>query len=116
MSDLAAELRPRLEERLTTLTRREEALQRHLRGQDGRLEADSSDKVGFNGQDEVLEGLEESALREIPQIQAALSRIDRGTFGACVKCGSDIAQGRLRALPFTPLCVGCAGKTSEAAS
>lgn len=110
MGDLTQELLPLLETRLTTLTQRQAALQTHLRGQDGRLEADPADKVSFNAQDEVLEGLEDEALREIPLIRSALARIADGSFGVCTECGEDIAHGRLRALPFTPHCVACATK------
>ena len=40
-------------------------------------------------------------------IEAALSRIDQGTFGNCIACGSRIARGRLDALPWTQYCLRC---------
>lgn len=41
------------------------------------------------------------------QIQAALGRIDSGTFGVCQLCGKPIRQKRLMAVPWTPLCIHC---------
>ena len=46
--------------------------------------------------------------REIEEIDAALVRIDDGTYGVCTGCGGHIADARLRALPHTPLCLDCA--------
>ena len=40
-------------------------------------------------------------------IQEAIERIDDGSYGACESCESEIAEGRLDALPFTRLCVNC---------
>jgi len=41
------------------------------------------------------------------EIQAALARIDAGTFGICTSCGNPIPPGRLLALPYAELCVTC---------
>jgi RNA polymerase-binding transcription factor DksA len=95
-------------ERLGVLIGREEAIARHLRGQDGRLEADFGDIAVFTAADEVLEGLEEAALEEVAQVHAALSRLAAGTYGTCAKCGGEIAAPRLEALPSTPFCRACA--------
>jgi RNA polymerase-binding protein DksA len=45
---------------------------------------------------------------EIEEIDAALQRIANGTYGACTQCGRNIKAERLRALPATPYCIGCA--------
>ena len=50
---------------------------------------------------------EEQALGEIA---TALERIEQGTFGRCEECQKTIPQARLKALPFTCYCVGCAQK------
>lgn len=44
----------------------------------------------------------------IKQINAALQRIDDGTYGECAWCGEDIRPERLRALPTAILCIDCA--------
>lgn len=44
----------------------------------------------------------------LEQIRSALRRIEDGTFGRCVQCHKEIADQRLRALPYTAVCVQCA--------
>jgi RNA polymerase-binding transcription factor DksA len=39
------------------------------------------------------------------QVDAALARIDRGTFGRCGVCGREITPERLRAVPYAAYCV-----------
>lgn len=42
---------------------------------------------------------------ELDQISAALERMEKGTYGTCVECGSEIPYERLKALPYTAFCV-----------
>ena len=45
------------------------------------------------------------------EIDAALERIDMGTFGRCEECGGPVVpRERLKELPFTRYCVTCAQK------
>jgi RNA polymerase-binding protein DksA len=41
-------------------------------------------------------------------VDAALKRIEQGTFGNCEQCDGPIAAERLEALPHAPLCIRCA--------
>ncbi|MET1065106.1 MAG: TraR/DksA C4-type zinc finger protein [Arthrobacter sp.] len=41
----------------------------------------------------------------LAQIDAALERIEAGTYGICAVCGERIAEGRLEARPWTPYCI-----------
>lgn len=41
------------------------------------------------------------------QIDEALRRVDSGNFGECERCGEDIAEARIKAFPFTTLCIDC---------
>lgn len=43
----------------------------------------------------------------VVEIDAALERIERGTYGYCEECGNRIPLERLQALPTTTLCVDC---------
>jgi DnaK suppressor protein len=43
----------------------------------------------------------------IEQVDAALARIDAGTYGACTKCGTAIPEERLEIRPFSATCVAC---------
>ena len=44
----------------------------------------------------------------LDEIEAALARIDAGTYGSCVRCGSAIPVERLQMRPFAGACVSCA--------
>lgn len=53
--------------------------------------------------------LQQSA-QHLADIDAALLRLDEGTYGRCTKCAGDIALGRLQARPQSPLCITCAAQ------
>ena len=52
---------------------------------------------------------------KLQAIEDALSRIEEESFGVCEDCESDIALGRLEALPFTRLCVSCQSEQEKVA-
>jgi DnaK suppressor protein len=52
-------------------------------------------------------------VQHVADIDAALVRMDRGTYGLCTKCGNDIAVGRLQVRPQAPLCIACAERASR---
>jgi DnaK suppressor protein len=54
---------------------------------------------------ELDEGLEEGAVRQLGQIEAALARIEDGSYGRCAICGKPIGEERLRAVPWATLCI-----------
>jgi DnaK suppressor protein len=54
---------------------------------------------------ELDEGLEENAGHLLVEIEAALGRIDDGTYGTCASCGKPIAAERLEAVPYATLCI-----------
>jgi RNA polymerase-binding transcription factor DksA len=54
---------------------------------------------------ELDEGLEESARETLVEIEAALQRIEDGTYGICEGCGKPIGADRLSAIPWTRLCI-----------
>jgi len=49
-------------------------------------------------------------VEEISGIQAALSRVDSGTYGLCVDCGESIGFQRLQAYPSANRCLECQSK------
>ena len=95
----------RLHERLTEQLERSE---HQLVG----LESILSDMM--NGHDTIQEDrdgtrLVVDAIREdVRRIQGALDRLERGTYGNCVTCGSAIARERLEAIPTADHCTRCA--------
>ena len=50
-------------------------------------------------------GLEENAEHVLAEIEAALARIDAGTYGFCSVCGRQIDEERLEAIPYATLCI-----------
>lgn len=65
-----------------------------------------------NEQDITL-GLMESENEERQEIDEALERIDNGTFGVCEECEKNIPKTRLKAIPWTCLCITCKAKEEE---
>jgi DnaK suppressor protein len=43
----------------------------------------------------------------LKEVEAALKRIEEGTFGVCLRCEEDIPEKRLKALPWAAYCVSC---------
>jgi DnaK suppressor protein len=54
---------------------------------------------------EIDYSLEESSEQHLQEIDAALKRLDDGTYGKCVVGGEDIGEERLEAMPWTPYCI-----------
>ena len=51
--------------------------------------------------------LRDRSKAQLEQIDAALTRLDAGTYGRCETCGRPIAPERLEALPWAGLCIDC---------
>jgi DnaK suppressor protein len=43
----------------------------------------------------------------VSQVHEALLRLDDGSYGLCLECGTEIAERRLNALPWAALCLTC---------
>ena len=66
---------------------------------------DSPAQVSAERELEFALGERETA--ELAQIDEALRRIETGSYGQCIDCGSDIALARLRAAPEVARCIAC---------
>lgn len=53
----------------------------------------------------VRAGVEESLEKKLRNINHALERIDSGSYGVCEKCGKEISEKRLAAMPSASGCV-----------
>ena len=51
--------------------------------------------------------LRDRASQQLELVDAALARLDDGTFGTCLRCGKPIAPARLEALPWAAHCIEC---------
>ncbi|GAA1881000.1 TraR/DksA C4-type zinc finger protein [Williamsia serinedens] len=52
----------------------------------------------------------ERSSRRLSEIDAAVARLDDGTYGRCVRCEGEISEVRLEAIPATEVCITCAGR------
>lgn len=76
------------------------------------LSADRESELEERAQEErsarLLARLDERGKRAIEEIDAALKRMADGLYGRCAACAKTIPAARLRALPATRYCLGCA--------
>ena len=54
---------------------------------------------------ELDEGIEEGVQDTLRRIDAALARIDDGSYGMCEVCGKPIGEERLHAIPWAARCI-----------
>jgi RNA polymerase-binding protein DksA len=52
----------------------------------------------------------ENARERLAGVDAALHKMDEGSYGICEVCGAPIGEARLEARPLSVRCVNCAGK------
>lgn len=86
---------------------RAEASADHFGGQkeDSRAQLETERELEF-----TLDARESA---ELDAIDAALKRIEAGTYGVCIDCGVDIPAARLHAAPETPRCIACQEKFED---
>jgi DnaK suppressor protein len=58
-------------------------------------------------QDDIEFALIQMKSETLNKINDALTRLEQGDYGNCFDCGSEIAEKRLRALPFAVRCKDC---------
>lgn len=58
-------------------------------------------------QDDIEFALIQMKAETLNKIDEALARLEDGTYGYCFECGEEIAEQRLRALPFAVRCKSC---------
>ncbi|GAB3762370.1 RNA polymerase-binding protein DksA [Nocardioides ginsengisegetis] len=44
----------------------------------------------------------------LAEVEAAIQRLEDGTYGTCERCGQPIGKARLEARPAAATCIGCA--------
>lgn len=67
-------------------------------------DADDADAVSDADREQAMV---RNAQRLLHDVEAALARLDAGTYGKCVRCGRDINPRRLDALPAASYCLDC---------
>jgi RNA polymerase-binding transcription factor DksA len=100
MAEFKRRLDDRRDEISDRLTRIEDELETTRSNDDG-------DRAIEREGEEVLEAVGGAGLAELRAIEAALNRIESGSFGLCAKCGETISEERLNAVPHAALCMDC---------
>jgi len=102
------------------LRERRREMQAEVRGRirDGRTDGPTSGGDDLEHSDAAVQGEIDLALLQmrtetLTRIDAALRRLDAGRYGSCAECDGDIAERRLRALPFAVRCQACEEKREE---
>lgn len=70
-------------------------------------EPDWPDRAQAAESSRLLERLGDREEQELEDIEAALLRIEHGTYGRCEVCGGPIGHQRLIALPEVRTCISC---------
>jgi DnaK suppressor protein len=97
-----------------SLQARRTALRNALAGELDNLRRLRTDQTGDNadvafdaGSEEMSSQLAELQVRELKQIERALTRLQQGTYGICEVCQEKIPVARLNALPYCTTCINC---------
>jgi DnaK suppressor protein len=69
--------------------------------------ADSAQVAGQQGANRALSG---QLGENLGEVERALAKMDDGTYGRCERCGKEISEARLEAMPATPYCIDDAGR------
>jgi DnaK suppressor protein len=73
----------------------------------GIREADPGDAAAAEGGAIPLDSLNENEQAQVAEIDAALARIEDGTYGVCEDCNEPIESRRLEAIPWARRCFTC---------
>ena len=107
IADIAAELEARRDELLARLEKvKSDVTSQHS--------ADWSEQAQERQNDEVIEAIGNESREELNKVSLALERIASDEYTTCSRCGGDINIDRLKAVPYTSLCIDCAsGRTDS---
>ena len=68
---------------------------------------DIADQAASAYTKEFLFSLGDAERRLLRQVDAALDKMRQNTYGRCEKCGEEISEKRLEALPSARYCIAC---------
>ena len=103
------ELKSMLEERRRELMTEVHGRLHHVRAdvRPDREVLDEGESSDVDIQEDIELALIQMKSETLTKIGDALRRLDDGTYGRCFECGEEIAEARLRALPFAVRCKDC---------
>ena len=99
--------RDRLRRLIGALEQAEQALSRSQQEESG-PSGDAADVGSDLAEQEIDATLEQASSKRLQEVEQALGRLARGTYGRCERCGTGIPTERLQAIPWARRCVHCA--------
>ncbi len=104
-------MRERLQHRRREIAASRDAAERGAQQvREGRTDPEYEESAQADHVEYTLAQLSDAQQRELELIDAALARVDEGTYGICVECDQTIALDRLDALPYALRCAECAAR------
>jgi DnaK suppressor protein len=74
---------------------------------------DEGDLATISHDRDILYNIHEGGFARLRCIQEAIKAIDRGQYGECTRCGKDINENRLNAVPWARMCIHCQEEKEE---
>ena len=72
---------------------------------------DEGDLATISHARDLLYNLHEGGFARLRLVQEAINAIERGQYGECRRCGNDIDEKRLNAVPWVTMCIRCQEET-----
>ncbi len=110
-----AVLRRMLEERRTEIHEKLRAIREEVPSYQDEVR-DTEEQSVTDFAQEMEFALMEMKAQTLIRIDEALLRVDQGTYGVCDECEQDIAEARLKAVPFALLCIDCQSREEAVAA
>ncbi len=76
-------------------------------------QGDMADQASGNNEVHIQLKLKQTDAKILQAIEEALLRVDKGSYGVCRDCGEFIAEARLKAIPWTRVCITCKEKQNS---
>ncbi len=102
------EIKQTLLEKQQEIMSRVDRTHHHIHHRDEPVSADFSEQVTEMENEEIIHALDGEGRLELKKIKQALERLESGDYPYCSRCGAEIGEQRLVALPEADQCISCA--------
>ena len=68
---------------------------------------DSADEASSTLMNRLQSSLQAAEVEELKEVDEALVRIEKGTYGICINCEEPISAKRLECYPYAARCISC---------
>ncbi len=99
-----------LESKRDAIAMSSEGKKTHWENMENTRHGDFVDQASDDNEVHVNIRLLQTDAKLLRAIEAALSRLDEGNYGVCTMCGEEISTARLKAVPWTSVCIACKEK------